>query len=54
MKEYKIIKKGFWGKNIDFEDSINQYAREGWEVTVALNNGHGDFSKVILGRDKNR
>ena len=54
MKEYKIIKKGFWGKNIDFEDSINQLAREGWEVTVALSNGHGDFSKVIMGREKNR
>ncbi len=54
MKEYKVIKKGFWKKDHDFEDILNQYAREGWKVSSALGNGHGDFSKVILERDKNR
>ena len=54
MKEYKIIKKGFFKKDPELEDRINQYAREGWEVTTAIQNGHGDFSKVILERDKNR
>ena len=54
MKEYKIISKGFWKKDLDFEDTINQYAREGWEVVSTLSNGHGNFSKMILGRDKNK
>ncbi len=54
MKEYKIIKKSFWGKDADFEDKLNMLSREGWEVTSGVGNGHGDFSKVILERDKNR
>lgn len=54
MREYKIIKKGFWKKDTDFENTLNQYAREGWEVTSTISNGHGNFSKVILVRDKNR
>ena len=54
MKEYKIIKKGFWKKDIDFEEVLNQMAREGLRVVNSLSNGHGDFSKVILERDKNR
>lgn len=56
MKEYKVIEKKFsWtkGKEI-FEEEINQYAREGWEIVSAISNGHGDFSKVILERDKNK
>jgi hypothetical protein len=54
MKEYKIIEKGFWKKNSHLEDAINQYAREGWVVKSAIANGHGDFSKVILEREKYR
>lgn len=54
MKEYKIISKGFWKKDVHFEDTLNQYAREGWEVISTLSNGHGDFSKVIFERDKNK
>lgn len=54
MKEYKIIAKGFWKKDVFFENTLNQYAREGWEVVSALSNGHGDFSKVIFERDKNK
>jgi len=54
MKEYKIIKKGFWKKDIDFEDELNQYGREGWEVKIGIGDGHGIVSKVILERNKNR
>ena len=54
MKEYKVIKKGFWKKDADFETVINQLAREGWEIIDAIGNGHGDFAKIILGRNKNR
>ncbi|SNR63522.1 DUF4177 domain-containing protein [Lutibacter flavus] len=54
MKEYKVIKKNFWKKDDVFEDALNQFSREGWEVKSAVGNGHGDFSKVILEREKNR
>ncbi|MCK5677647.1 MAG: DUF4177 domain-containing protein [Flavobacteriaceae bacterium] len=54
MKEYKIIEKGFWKKNSDLEDTINRHAREGWEVKSAIGDGHGNFSRVILERDKYR
>lgn len=54
MKEYKIIKKGFWKKESELENTINQHAREGWEIINAIGDGHGNFSKVILGRDKYR
>jgi hypothetical protein len=36
MKEYKIIKKGFWQKAHDLEESINQHARDGWEIKSAI------------------
>ncbi len=54
MKEYKVIKKNFWKKDDVFEDALNQFSREGWEVKSVVGNGHGDFSKVILEREKNR
>lgn len=54
MKEYKIINKSIWKKDTEFEDSLNQYAREGWTVISAIGNGHGKISKVILEREKNR
>ena len=54
MKEYKIIKKKFFKKDKPFEDELNQFAREGWIVRSAVGNGHGDFGKVILERDKYR
>ncbi|WP_372792376.1 DUF4177 domain-containing protein [Lutibacter sp.] len=54
MKEYKIIKKSFWKKDDVFEDALNQFSREGWEVKSAIGDNHGNFSKVILERDKNR
>jgi len=54
MKEYKVLKKGFWKKDDIFEDILNQLAREGWEVKNAIGDGHGNISKVILEREKNR
>jgi hypothetical protein len=54
MKEYKLIKKGFWTKDPDFEEQLNQYAREGWSVKSCIGDGHGNFSRIILERDKNR
>ena len=54
MKEYKIIKKSFWKKDDVFEDALNQFAREGWEVKSTAGDSNGNISKVILERDKNR
>ena len=54
MKEYRIIQKGFWKKDSSLEDLINQYAREGWEVKSAVGDHTGNFTKVILERNKNR
>lgn len=54
MKEYKIIKKGFWKKDADLEDIINQHARGGWVIKSALGNMDGHIIRVILERDKNR
>ncbi|MEN8124515.1 MAG: DUF4177 domain-containing protein [Bacteroidota bacterium] len=54
MKEYKIIQKGFWKKDADLEDSINQFSREGWVVKSAVGDSTGNFTKIILERDKNR
>jgi len=52
MKEYKVIqpKLGFRGRFQNFEDLLNQYAREGWVVKHV---GQG-WSSVVLERDKNR
>ncbi|MGV6845099.1 MAG: hypothetical protein ACWA42_03095 [Lutibacter sp.] len=54
MKEYKIITKSIWKKDAEFEDSLNQFARSGWQVNAAIGNGHGKISKIILERDKNK
>lgn len=52
MKEYKVIqpKLGFRNRFQNFEDILNQYAREGWRVKFI---GQG-WSSVVLERDKNR
>ncbi len=54
MKEYKIVERNFWKNDQVLEDTINQYAREGWEVTSAIGNQGGRFTRVILERDKYR
>ena len=52
MKEYKVIqpKLGFRNRFQNFEDILNQHAREGWKV-VSVSQG---WTSVILERDKNR
>jgi hypothetical protein len=54
MKEYKIIKKSFWKKDDDFEDSLNQFAREGWRVISISYANIGNIQKAVLEREKNR
>lgn len=54
MKEYKIIKNGFFSKDATLEEALNQYAREGWCVATTSANNGGGIVKVILERDKNR
>ncbi len=54
MKEYKIIQKGFWKKDNYLEDAINQFARDGWVLSSAVGDNMGNFTKLILERDKNR
>ena len=52
MKEYKVIqpKLRFRGRFQQFEDLLNQHAREGWSVKFI---GQG-WTSVVLERDKNR
>ena len=52
MKEYKVVisKLGLRNRTQNFEDMLNQYAREGWQVNH-ITQGWGS---VIFERDKNR
>jgi hypothetical protein len=52
MKEYKIVelKLGFRNRIQNFEDLLNQYAREDW-VYKEIPQG---WNSVVLERDKNR
>lgn len=52
MKEYKVVmpKLGFRNRIQKYEDLLNQYAREGWEVKHVPPNG----MTIIFERDKNR
>lgn len=54
MKEYKIIKRGFWKKDADLEEIINQHAKGGWEVKSVIGDQSGSITKLVLERDKNR
>jgi hypothetical protein len=54
MKEYKIVKRDFWKDEKVLEDTLNQFAREGWEVISAIGNKGGRFTRIILERDKYR
>lgn len=52
MKEYKVIqpKLGFRKRSQNFEDILNEHAREGWVVKdIAAN-----WVSVVLERNKNR
>ena len=52
MKEYKVVtlKLGFRNRTQNFEDLLNQYAREGWTLKEVPTN----WNSIILERDKNR
>jgi hypothetical protein len=52
MEEYKVVelKLGLRNRVQNFEDLLNQYAREGWKV-VEIPDG---WASVIFERDKNR
>jgi len=52
MKEYKVVtlKLGFRNRTQNFEDLLNQYAREGWTLKEVPAN----WNSIILERDKNR
>tara|TARA_R110001606_G_scaffold399054_1_gene580203 strand:+ start:41824 stop:42006 length:183 start_codon:yes stop_codon:yes gene_type:complete len=52
MKEYKIVtpKLGFRNRMQNFEDVLNQYAREGWNV-IKINQ---TFTTIVFEREKNR
>lgn len=52
MKEYKVInwKMGLSNNNQKLEDTLNQYAREGWILRDIGENS----TRIILERDKNR
>ncbi len=52
MKEYKVVtlKLGFRNRTKNFEDLLNQYAREGWVLKHIPQNG----ITMVLERDKNR
>jgi hypothetical protein len=54
MKEYKIIKKGFWKNDSDLEDRLNKYARDGWEIDSAIGDMEGNFKRIIFVRDRYR
>lgn len=52
MKEYKVVtpKLGLRNRIEKYEDLLNQYAREGWEVKHIGQNS----PLIIFERDKNR
>jgi len=52
MKEYKVVqpKLGFRNRSQNFEDLLNQYAREGWQVRYI----NDSWMSVVFERDKNR
>ncbi|MGJ8666669.1 MAG: DUF4177 domain-containing protein [Patiriisocius sp.] len=55
MKEYKVIKTDVtWKDNIqNFEDLLNTYARQGWEVKdVELVGGSSSHYVAILEKQK--
>ena len=52
MKEYKVVswKLSFSNNNQKLEDTLNQYAREGWVVKDIAEN----TMRIVFERDKNR
>lgn len=52
MKEYKVInwKMGLSKNNERLEDTLNQYAREGWVLKDIAENS----ARIVFERNKNR
>ena len=52
MKEYKVVawKVNLTGNNEKLEDTLNQYAKQGWKL-LQLNE---NFRQIVFERDKNR
>ncbi len=52
MKEYKVInwKMGFSKNNERLEDTLNEYARNGWVLKYM----EKDSTRIVFERDKNR
>jgi len=52
MKEYKVIswKGGLRNNNLKLEDTLNEYAKQGWIVKDVAEN----TTRIIFERDKNR
>lgn len=52
MKEYKVVswKMGLTGNNDRLEDTLNEYAKQGWRAIQIAE----DFQRIIFERDKNR
>jgi len=52
MKEYKVVtwKMGLSKNNERLEDTLNEYARQGWVVKDIGENS----TRIIFERDKNR
>lgn len=52
MKEYKVVnwKMGMSNNNQRLEDTLNQYAREGWVVRDIGENS----MRIVFEREKNR
>jgi len=52
MKEYKVVswKLGLSGNNERLEDTLNEYAKQGWSVLQVAES----YQRIIFERDKNR
>ncbi len=52
MKEYKVVswKMGLTKNDQKLEDTLNQYAREGWVVKHVAEQS----ARIVFERDKNR
>jgi hypothetical protein len=52
MKEYKVInwKMGLSKNNERLEDTLNEHARNGWELKHMADNS----ARIVFERDKNR
>ena len=52
MKEYKVVnwKMGLSNNNQKLEDTLNEYARNGWVVKHIAENS----ARIVFERDKNR